>query len=80
MDPKGSKPHVFQVGQVVWWGNGYDGYVLIKEQTPLHCDGGGPSYRVWDRIGSRDCVSEEVLRPLTLKEAGVSVNVSGSRR
>jgi hypothetical protein len=76
MDKQGSFPHKFKVGQVVRWGNGVYAYVQIVERHPLHCDGGCPSYRVfqgeWNRheFVSRcaEHVSEDVLRPLIAEE------------
>lgn len=78
MTPRqGSFPHKYRVGQVVLWGNGVYEYVKIMTLNPLHCDGGCPSYRVFRGDSDmraytgrfpHDCVSEDVLRPLTNSE------------
>lgn len=68
---RGSKPHKFKVGQVVFWGNGVFEYVQILRINPLHCEGGCPSYAVSSRIAGYDDISEEVLRPLTAEEVGL---------
>ena len=74
---KGSFPHQYKEGQVVRWCNGVYRYVMIVSREPLHCDGGCPSYRVFDgdwRMHeyvsrfSQGQVSEEVLHPLTREE------------
>jgi hypothetical protein len=82
MNTKGSFPHKYSKGQVVMWGNGVYRYVQITELEPLHCDGGCPSYSVFDGpsnfsefvgVGrTNHCVSEEVLRPLNVSESGGS--------
>lgn len=80
MHPKGSFPHRFKVGQVVYWGNGREEYVRIAGKEPLHCEGGCPAYTVVNpRMGSYSAVSEPVLRPLTMVETGIEMNLSGSK-
>jgi len=65
----------FKVGQVVFWGNGYDCYVMILRVHPLHCEGACYSYDVskhgkYTRAGI-ESPSEAVLRALTYEELGI---------
>ena len=76
MNKKGTYPHKYKAGQVVCWGNGVYAFVQIVERNPLHCDGGCPSYRVFQGDWKMheytgrytDNVSEDVLRPLKASE------------
>jgi hypothetical protein len=71
---KGSYPHVFKRGQVVFWGNGQNEYMKIIYLNPLHCDGGAPNYILLNlRIGTHSNVSQEEIRPLTFEEMGIFV-------
>lgn len=67
----------FRVGQVVYWGNGMNGYYQVRAIEPLHCEGAGQNYSLGEASETTQnfsdrpthcCVSEEVLRPLTVYE------------